>query len=413
MIETFVLPNEIKIVSEHITSSKSVALGIWVRAGAVDEEDIYAGISHFAEHMMFKGTSKRSSKAIAMDFDKLGVQVDAFTGKEATCYYFKSLPENFEAAADILCDMVENSVLDREELDRERDVIIEEIKMDMDSPEDLVHDNFISLLFKDSSYEKTITGTASSLKRISRKVLKKYVCEHYTRDNIVVSVSGNYDLESIKSYFSGRFMNLKQSSSERKLIESSYEPGFKSSKKDLQQSHISMGTRAISITDTRSYAFALLEDIIGGGMSSRLFQKIREESGLAYTVYAADGDFSLNGYFEIYAAVSHANVNKTIDAIKKEIDILRDYPVTAEELSASKHQILSDYIFSQESSTERMLINGKNYLLLDKIFEPEDVIRNYSDVTIEDIDNVKDVISDSSSYSISIVSNRYFKNSYI
>ena len=396
----------VRVVMETIPHVQSAALGIWVKTGAVNETLKYAGVSHYIEHMMFKGTENRNAREIAADIDKIGGQMNAFTSKESTCYYVKVLKDNFEKGAEVLLDMLSNSLFDKIEMDKERQVICEEIKMIEDQPDDLAHDVVSEILFKGNPLGNSIIGTPSSLNRISRKVLTEYFDTQYTRDSIVVSVAGNINPDQVCAYLEDKFDKLGAS---KPVHENGYTPYEKKHKvivKDIQQSHLCLATRAISLIDPRYYAFSVLNNVMGGSMSSRLFQNIREEKGLAYSVYSMLSCFSSDGYFNIYAGVSHDKIGAAIGGIREELEILGSQGITEEELSASREQLKSSYIFGQENVASRMFAIGKNLILLDRVFTPEEVLEGLNAVTMDDIEEVKKTLCDMSSYSAVAVTNK-------
>ena len=396
----------VRVVMETIPHVQSAAIGIWVKTGAVNETAKYAGVSHYIEHMMFKGTENRNAREIAADIDKIGGQMNAFTSKESTCYYVKVLKDNFEKGAEVLLDMLSNSLFDKIEMDKERQVICEEIKMIEDQPDDLAHDVVSEILFKGNPLGNSIIGTPSSLNRISRKVLTEYFDTQYTRDSIVVSVAGNINPDQVCAYLEDKFDKLGAS---KPVHENGYTPYEKKHKvivKDIQQSHLCLATRAISLIDPRYYAFSVLNNVMGGSMSSRLFQNIREEKGLAYSVYSMLSCFSSDGYFNIYAGVSHDKIGAAIDGIREELEILDSQGITEEELSASREQLKSSYIFGQENVASRMFAIGKNLILLDRVFTPEEVLEGLNAVTMDDIEEVKKTLCDMSSYSAVAVTNK-------
>ena len=396
----------VRVVMETIPHVQSAAIGIWVKTGAVNETSKYAGVSHYIEHMMFKGTENRNAREIAADIDKIGGQMNAFTSKESTCYYVKVLKDNFEKGAEVLLDMLSNSLFDKIEMDKERQVICEEIKMIEDQPDDLAHDVVGEILFKGNPLGNSIIGTPSSLNRISRKVLTEYFDMQYTRDSIVVSVAGNINPDQVCTYLEDKFDKLGAS---KPVHENGYTPYEKKHKvivKDIQQSHLCLATRAISLIDPRYYAFSVLNNVMGGSMSSRLFQNIREEKGLAYSVYSMLSCFSSDGYFNIYAGVSHDKIGAAIGGIREELEILGSQGITEEELSASREQLKSSYIFGQENVASRMFAIGKNLILLDRVFTPEEVLEGLNAVTMDDIEEVKKTLCDMSSYSAVAVTNK-------
>jgi predicted Zn-dependent peptidase len=388
----------VRIVMEEIPYVQSVSVGIWVKAGSVDETARNSGISHFIEHMLFKGTESRSAKKIAEDVDKIGGQINAFTGKEATCYYLKTLSNNIDKAADILIDMFIHSKFDEEEMEKEKRVVCEEIKMIEDSPEDYAHDIISELIFKGNPLAKSIIGTPKSLQGITRKVIKKYIEEEYTRDNIVVSVCGSFDQDHVCELFDCKLTALNADKAPKYHDEIDYRPTYKVKVKDIEQSHICLGLKGLAIDDDRYYPLMLLNNIMGGSMSSRLFQNIREEKGLAYSVYSMSSSFSNTGYFNIYAGVSHEKVRDAVLGIQDELRLLEKDGITLEELETSKEQMKGSYIFSLENVNGRMFSNGKNLLLLNKIYTPEEVIASIDAVTPEDIRDISEIVTDIRSY---------------
>ena len=405
MIQYRKLDSGITLVMEKITYLQSVAMGIWVKAGSVDETEKYSGISHFVEHMSFKGTEKRSAKAIAEDVDRIGGQINAFTGREATCYYVKSTSGTFRKAADVLVDMMENSLFSTEEMNKERKVICEEIKMTLDSPEDLAHDTITANVFKGSDLGKSIIGTPETLNNIDHDAMKDYVRRQYTRDSIVVSVCGNFDEDEIVKYFDKKLLCLAESKKSRKISQNPYNHVYECIKKDIEQTHVCLATKCIPITDPDYYAFKILNNVMGGSMSSRFFQNIREEKGLAYSVYSMLGPFTYDGYFNIYAGVSHEKAEEAIRAIKDELDILKKDGITSEELESSREQMKASFIFSLENVSGRMFRNGKNLLLTDRIIEENEVIDGLDSVTMGDIDRIKGSLCNFENYSAVVVTN--------
>lgn len=406
MVVTRTLSSGIRMVMEQTSYVQSVAIGIWVKAGAVDEDPKYAGISHYIEHMMFKGTENRSAREIASDIDRIGGQINAFTGKEATCYYVKAIYSNYKQAADVICDMLSNSLFDKEEMKKERMVICEEIKMTQDAPDDLSHETVTSLVFKGNPLGKSIIGTPTSLNRISRNVMVDYVNREYTRDNIVISVAGNFDMDDVCAYFEEKLGNLAPSKAPKNQETVLYTPSYKTITKDIEQSHLCMAVKGLSLDDDRYYAFSILNNVMGGSMSSRFFQNIREQKGLAYAVYSMQGNFSHDGYFNIYAGISHDKIKDAICGIKDELDVLARNGITGEELESSREQLKASYIFGQENVAGRMFKNGKNALLGNRVKEAEEIIAGYDAVTMEDVEQVKYLICDVEKYSAALVTNR-------
>ena len=412
MVEVKTLKSGVKVVLEQLPYVQSVALGIWVRAGARDESRELSGVSHFIEHMLFKGTEKRSAKKIAEDVDRIAGQMNAFTGKEATCYYIKTLSAHAAEAAEILSDMFVHSLFDTREMNKEKRVIFEEMKMVKDTPEDIAHDTMIEMIFKGNPLANSILGTQTSLRGISREMLVHYIENEYTKDSIVVSIAGNFDEEAVCSIFD-RELSIFQDKKSKKVYEKTpYQPDCKVIVKDIEQSHLWLGTRGVSLDDELYYAFAVLNSIMGGTMSSRLFQTIREQKGLAYSVYSMTSSFTDMGYFGIYAGVAHSKLEAALRAIASELAFLRKKMITKDELLMAKEQLKGNYIFGQESVNNRMYSSGKNLLLLNQVFTVEEVAEGIDLVTMEEIERVIEIISDISNYSaVAAVSEKFpFKN---
>lgn len=396
-----------RLIMEKIPYVQSVSIGIWAKAGAINEEPEISGISHFIEHMSFKGTNRRNAKQIAEDADRIAGQINAFTGKEATCYYMKTLSSNFEKGADILLDMFLESQFDQTEMDRERMVIFEEMKMIEDSPEDDIHDLIAELAFAGKNLSKSIIGTQDSLNNIDRGRILAYREREYTTDSIVVSVAGNFDEEEVFTMFDGKFEQFGKTkvlpSDDESII---YKPSFLSKVKDIEQSHVCLSVPGIARSDDRFNACSIVNNVMGGSMSSRFFQNIREEKGLAYSVYSMNSTFTNEGYYCIYAGVSHDKIEACIGGIKEELDILKNKGISAEEIAIAKEQIKGSYIYSMENTNSRMFGIGRNLLLDNLVYETEEVIEEMNKVTVEDVREAASLITDINNYCGAVISNK-------
>ncbi len=407
MIKIKTLSCGVRVAMDKTDYVQSVAIGIWVRAGAIDEEGKYSGISHFIEHMMFKGTEKRTAKGIAEEIDNLGGQMNAFTGKEATCYYVKTLSTNLKKSADVLLDMLSNSLFDKHEMTRERKVIYEEIKMTKDAPDEDAHDTISSIVNKGNPLGKSIIGTKTTLKNISQKAIKNYIQKEYTRDSIVVAIAGNFDEDEMCDYLEGKFAKFEGKKEEKSHEIIPYAPGFKVKKKDIEQAHFFLGTEGVSLKDDDYYKMAMLGNILGGGMSSRLFQSVREEKGLAYSVFSANASAAMGGAFYIYAGVSHKNLKPAMLAVKEELLKLDKGGVTKEELSKCKEQLKASFIFGQENVASKMISLGRSLLLKGEVRSDEEVLKIVDDISLEDIQKTAKRITDPEKYSAVAITNRY------
>lgn len=406
MIKVEKLKCGVTLVSEQLPAFNSAAFGVWVKTGAVNESKEIAGISHFIEHMMFKGTTTKSAKEIAESVDRIGGQFNAFTGKEATCYYIRTLSESLDTSMEIVLDMLKNSLFDSREMSREKNVIYEEMKMVKDSPDDDAMDTIGEIIFKDSPLGNSVIGTKSTLQRINRDKLVGYLKEQYTKDSIVVSVAGSFDLDRVKERVEEALGGFKESKEAVKYPENPAGEIFKVKTKDIEQSHLCLATRTIDINDDRHYSLSVLNNIIGGSMSSRLFQNVREQKGLAYAVYSGNSSYSRDGFFNIYAGVSHDKISDAIGAIKEELANIYENGVTEDELKKAKTQLKSSYIYGLENVNARMFLNGKSVLIKGRIDSQEDVLHSIDAVKPEDIEDVKSLICDIDSYSGVLVTNK-------
>ena len=399
MLEIRKLSNGIRLIMDPVKEVESVTLGIWIKTGSIYEEKKYAGISHFVEHMMFKETEKRTYSDISREIDRIGGSINAFTGKEATCYHVKLVSSKLFEGADVLVDMVENSVFPKEEMNKERYVIEEEIKMTLDSPEDLAHDLSTELIFKGNALGNSIIGTPSSLKRITQNVMRGYVKRRYTRDNIIVSIAGKFDEDEVVAYFEKQFEKLDSVADEISFVEAEYKPTIKVVQKDIEQCNLCMGLPTFGIDDSRYYPMQVLNNILGGTMSSRLFRNIREEQGLAYSIFSMLASYKGLGYFKIYAGLNRNKVEEAIKGIQNEISHLAKNGIEDDELEASREQLKAGFVFSQESTASRMLTNGRMAILLDRVVPIDEIISAYDSITKSEVENLISNISDFTKYS--------------
>ena len=396
------------IVAEPIDHVRSVAFGIWVSSGCVFEDDDNNGVSHFIEHMMFKGTDKRTARRIAEDMDRIGATFNAFTGKEATCYYFRTISSNLFTGAEILFDMLLNSRFDEEELEKERQVVLEEIKMVKDTPDDDVQDTISSIVNNHNPLKRTILGTPESLMGISRDAMVDYYRKRYARDGIVIAIAGNFDEDALVSFCEDKLNSLNTGLPDTKRVILPYEPQFSVSVKDIEQTHLCLATPTVSSKDELYHAFALMNNIFGGSMSSRLFQSIREQKGLAYTVCSVNSSNSFSGFFNIYAGIAHDKLEETVQEIKNELYKLVTEGVTDEELVMAKTQAETSFIFSLENTSTLMFSLGRYKLLLNELFSVDNSIERYNAVTKKDIQKAAEMVADLGTYSCAAVTGREF-----
>lgn len=389
MYKLFKLNNGLRIVVENIDYVKSVSVGLWIENGSRNESLNNNGISHFIEHMMFKGTYKRTAKQIAEEIEDIGGQMNAFTGKEATCFYTKTLDTNLELSLDILSDMILNSKLEDKDIEKEKSVIVEEINMSEDSPEDVLSDiHSISTWGKDPlSYP--ILGNIDTVKSFNSNMLKEYMDDYYTPLNAVISICGNFEIDSIEELVEKYFGNWKFNNKKEVSYSS---PDILNhhlcKKKPIEQLHINLGLQGIPLGEDNIYTLLLLNNVFGGGVSSLLFQKVREELGLCYSVYSYTSSYNNTGALNIYTGVNPKQGVEAIQVINEELKKFILSGITKEKLSKSKIQIKASYMLGLESTSSRMFSNGKSVLFLNKVNTPEDIIRKIDSInnnTIQDV----------------------------
>lgn len=405
MIRIVNLQSGVRLVLEKMDNVRSTCVGIWCNNGSANERPEEYGISHFIEHMLFKGTENRTAFDIVDAIDRTGGEINAFTGKETTCFYVKCLDEHLLKSCDVLVDMIENPLFDRDELEREKLVIIEEINMCADDPDELAMDELDEVLYHGSTMSHRILGTSDTVTSFTPEILRNYYDEHYTRDSIVVSVAGSFDEDEIIEYFSSHFEGLRSEQRKDEKGELNAKTGLKTIVKDIEQAHIAMGIETVPGRDERKYCISLLNTIMGGGMSSRLFQQIREKKGLAYSVYSLAGSYTETGSFVICMGVSKNRVEEALDAVSEELSHLRE-GITESEFASAKEQVKSSFIFAQESVKSRMRTNGRNLLALGECPSQEDVLADVDRITVNQVNAVIDLISDMNRYSIVNVTGR-------
>lgn len=398
------LSNGIEVIMEKIPYVRSVSIGIWVRTGSVNENDEISGISHFLEHMLFKGTDKRTAKDIAGDIDKIGGQINAFTGKESTCYYVKVLDTHISKGVEVLTDILFHSKFDPSEIAKEKTVVYEEINMYEDSPEDTVHDLLSEIVFDGHPLGRPIIGKQEIIESFSRETLLNYFKKNYNCENIVISAAGNINEEDVMTLLENNIVDCQGNRREKLPDIPTYKPDLRIKKKDIEQAHLCMGIKGIPLDDDKYYALSILSNIMGGSMSSRLFQKIREEKGLAYSVYSYTTSYVDDGVFAFYAGVNPKQLKETSKLMIEEINLLKSKGISKEELITAKEQLKGNYILSLESVSGRMASIGRAQLLLGKFHTPDEVIDNIDKVTEDEMNTVISLVTDLDNYSAAVVS---------
>ncbi|MCL2610147.1 MAG: insulinase family protein [Defluviitaleaceae bacterium] len=382
MIEIVTLKNGVRIVLENMPHLRSVCFGIWIKNGTRHEPNELNGISHFMEHMLFKGTKNRSAKQIADEIDSLGGQINAFTSREYTCFSTRTLDSHFKKGVDVLTDMFFNSLFEDQEIEKEKNVILEEINMYEDMPEDVVADLLFSEIYGKKNLGLPILGTKETIMKFNSNTFKKYFKERYTPSNIILSVAGGFDREEVLEILSP-FEDFKPEIDKSPIFEYEYNSSNINKFKDIEQVHIQVGFPSFSILDEDIFSLSALNAYLGGGMSSRLFQAIREDKGLCYSVYSYHQSFVDTGIFSIYVGNAPEHTEETFELMVKEVKRLKTDKISENELIKVKEQLKANYVLSLESSNSRMSNIGRGLLLIDKVRTPDEIIRKIDKVNLE------------------------------
>lgn len=393
MYNRHVLNNGIKIVSEYIPYVNSISIGIWVRSGSRYENADNNGVSHFIEHMLFKGTKNRSAKRIAEEIEELGGQINAFTGKETTCYYVKLLDEHYNVGIDVLSDMILNPKFSEQEIEKEKSVIQEEINMYEDSPEDLVSDIISNATWDGDTLSYPILGTNQTIKDMNREKVLEYFNTVYIPENVVISIAGNFSQDTIIKTLEDTFASWNSIKNERLILSSpviNQRTIVKS--KDIEQIHIALTLKGIELGNDKLYTLLAINNYFGAGTSSVLFQKIREESGYVYTIYSFPSSYKNCGIFNIYFALNEQYLENAMELINIEIKNIVKNKMTDNEIKKAKEQLKGNYILGLESISSRMFGMGKSELMLEKVYEPKEILNKIDAITKEDIFNMIDNI---------------------
>ncbi|HXN07701.1 MAG TPA: pitrilysin family protein [Nitrospiria bacterium] len=396
-----VLNNGIRVVSERIPSVKSVSIGLWVNVGSRDEEGTEHGLSHFLEHMFFKGTERKSAKAIAQEMDALGGEMNAFTTRETTTFYTKVLDEHLSKAINILADVFHHSVFDPEEIRKERKVVLEEIKMVEDDPEELLNDYYLEQVWKKNPLGRSILGTTETVSSLRREDIIGFLDKYYHPDRIVISVAGNFNLSVLNKLLNKSFGKYE---SEKRLpirrVAPRTETGIFCKKKSLEQVHFCLGLPGVSQIDKNRNAYHVLNTVLGGSVSSRLFQSVREERGLVYSIYSYLSFFQDAGLFTIYAGTSVKNAVKVIRLVAKELKKLRTEGITSSELRKAKDHLKGSMMLNMESTSSRMGQIARDEVYFGRFFSMDEMIREIDSVSLASVQEIAERVFDPSYYTL-------------
>ncbi len=391
------LPNGLRVVAQRLPHLHSVSVGTWIGTGSVKEEDGEAGISHFIEHMLFKGTERRNAQAIAAEMDSIGAQMNAFTAKECTCYYIKATEDRLEESLDMLGDIIGHSKLDPVELEKEKGVVLEEILMFEDTPEDIATEALNGAYYEGHALAKPILGSRESVSAFTPDDLRAYMKEHYGPGNMLIAVAGNFDEDALVDKIARHF-GASVSSADKPYPNAPGRPIKRvvAREKDIEQAHVSLALPGYGAEDERYFPLVVLNNALGGNMSSRLFQKIREERGLAYSVYSYTSSYKDCGSLGLYSASNVAQARVVVELMLEELRAVRKDGITEEEFQRSKNQIKGSFILGNESSGARMSSIGKSALMYGRARSEEETLAKLEAVTMENIEEIlADVLDES------------------
>jgi predicted Zn-dependent peptidase len=381
-----VLPNGLIVLTERMEHLRSVAMGVWVKSGSRYEDAEINGISHFVEHMLFKGTRSRSAQHIAREMDSIGGNLDAFTGKETICFSVKALSNHVPIALDVLSDLVLNPTFADLDIERERGVILEEIKIDEDNPDVLVHEIFTQNFWKDQPLGKPILGTTKTVSGLQQMTLFDYHSDRFRAGNMVFSAAGQLDHDRFVEAMAAKFDSLAPGMSELAFQAPRVSaPVILRNKRSLEQVQICLGVPSPPITDENRYATLILNTVLGGGMSSRLFQTIREERGMAYSIYSDLSPYSDTGSLCVYAGTSADKALEMLDLVMAEFRALKETPLTEEELTRAKEQVKGNILLGLESSGSRMSNLARQEMYFNHFFSVEEVLERLDAVTADQV----------------------------
>nr|WP_106784293.1 pitrilysin family protein [Lysinibacillus timonensis] len=389
MVSVYTCQNGVRIVSEVIPHVRSVSIGIWVGAGSRYEVQEENGITHFIEHMLFKGTKTRTARQIAEEFDRIGGEINAFTTKENTCYYAKVLDHHGELAVTILADMFFNSIFDPVELEKERQVVLEEILMSEDAPDDDIHEQLWQVMYPQDALGLPILGSSKTLETFTAETIHQYLQKHYYPENIVISIAGNIT-PTLLLHIEKLFSQFERSPKavEQTLTYPVFHSGRFVKNRDVEQSHIAIAYPGVGVKEDLYYDFIAMNNILGGNMSSRLFQEIREDKGLAYTIFSYHSSYTDVGSLTIYGSTNNQQYPLLQKSIDETLANVRSEGVTKTEVENAKEQLKGSFVLSLEGTNSRMSHNGRNELIHGKHLSVDEIIAEVDQVSLEKVNQL-------------------------
>jgi predicted Zn-dependent peptidase len=401
--QKFVLDNGVRVLIEELPHVHSAAIGFWVDTGSVLEVESTNGVCHFIEHMLFKGTERRTALEIAQSLELTGGSLNAFTDKENTCFHARVLDSDVPLALDVLSDMLLNSQFDPKEIKREKEVVVEEIKMYEDSPDDLVHELLSEAIWAGHPLARPITGTKKSVRGLNPARISTFMEQHYQPDRLVISMAGNVkapvvldQLEKALAGFQGRGIPHPEP-------DATPQAGTIVRYRPIEQVHLCLGTKGVKITDDARFALALLNSILGGGMSSRLFQEVREKRGLVYSIASYEALYRPGGMFAVSAGMSPKHLPTVLGLIHEEMEKAKSGDIKEEELDRAKQQLKGSLLLSLEVPRHRMSRMAQNEIYYGRLVPPEEVLKQVDEVTLDDLVTVANSLFDPSRYTTTVV----------
>lgn len=401
LLKNSILHNGIQLLTEEIPYANSVSIGFWIKVGSRHESENTQGITHFIEHLLFKGTEKRTTKQIAEELEMVGGSLNAFTSKEYTCIYARVLKEDIDLATDLLIDMIFNSCFKNGDIDKEKNVICEEILMYEDTPDEIIHDIFIQKTWHGHSLSRAILGSRETVSSLRRQDIVDYYNKHFTPENIIISAAGNFKQQELEEKLNG-LLPIKNNSVGKHfaILKPEFKPVKYTKIKDTEQMHICLGTKGLHQDSEQLYPLMIFNNLLGGGISSRLFQSVREELALAYSIYSYLSVFSDGGLFVIYAGTSPKNSGRIIEEIYRQIKCLDNNGLNQIEIENSKCQLRGNILLNMESVSYRMSRLGRNMLTHNRIIDAQEVINDIMKVTMDDLYSLRNRLLDFSNYSL-------------
>jgi predicted Zn-dependent peptidase len=397
------LSNGIRVVSETLPKTRSLSIGVWVKVGSRHESREIGGVSHFIEHMFFKGTQKRSARDIATEVDSLGGEMNAFTSQESTTYYIKVLDEHLPAAVDILSDILLGSRFDPADMEKERKVILEEIKSVEDTPDDYIHEMFTATVWPDNSLGRPILGTKETIGSLKHEDIVKYIADYYSPREIVISVAGNFEHARLIDLLNNAFGKLSRTGVPKQDVAPSFHHAVTVKKKQLEQVQVCLGCKGLPYVHEDRFVVMALNTILGNSMSSRLFQEVREQHALAYSIYSYVTAYRDAGLLTVYAGTDPANTMQAIQLIIKELRKIRDEGITPAEETRVKDQIKGNLVLSLETSNSHMGRIARQEIYFGKYLSVDDIIKNVDKIAAGQVQHLAQQLFRRDNLSLSIL----------